>query len=53
MEMDSGGVQAAVYLGNARWMDAAPDRGVGEMTLPLSPFDPRYGGAIRIPRRKN
>jgi cell wall-associated NlpC family hydrolase len=48
-----GGVHVGVYVGNGHWMDATPERGVGEMTLPLNHFDPWYSGAVRILRWKN
>jgi hypothetical protein len=47
------GVHVAVYVGNGHWMDATPERGVAEMSLPLNSFDPWYSGAVRILRWKN
>ncbi|HKM66864.1 MAG TPA: hypothetical protein VJX70_06845 [Candidatus Acidoferrum sp.] len=48
-----GGVHVAVYVGHGHWMDATPERGVGEMTLPLNHFDLWYSGTVRIVRWKN
>jgi len=47
------GVHVAVYVGNGHWMDATPERGVAEMSLPLNRFDPWYSGTVRVLRWKN
>jgi cell wall-associated NlpC family hydrolase len=47
-----GGVHVAVYVGNGHYMDATPERGVNEMTLPVNPSDPWYRGRVRILRWK-
>ncbi len=44
------GVHVAAYVGNGVWMDATPERGVGEMKLPVNEFDPWYRGTVRILR---
>ncbi len=46
------GIHVGAYVGNGVWMDATPERGVGEVKLPVNEFDPWYRGTVRILRWK-